>query len=44
MIDNELRQQYKQAVNELKAGFRETFLYKLCEEIVRKLSKILSKQ
>lgn len=41
MIDNELRQQYRQAVDDLKIAFKETYLYRLCEEVVKKLSKIL---
>lgn len=41
MIDNELRQQYRQAVDELKIAFKETCLYRFCEEVVKKLSKIL---
>lgn len=41
MIDNELRQQYRQAVDDLRIAFKETYLYGLCEEIVKKLSKIL---
>lgn len=41
MIDNELRQQYRQAANDLKIAFKVTYLYGLCEEIVKRLSKIL---
>lgn len=41
MIDNELRQQYRQAVDDLKIAFKETCLYKFCEEVVKRLSKIL---
>lgn len=41
MIDNELRQQYRQAVDDLKIVFKETYLYRFCEELVKKLSKIL---
>ena len=41
MIDNKLRQQYRQAVDDLKLAFKETYLYGLCEEIVKRLSKIL---
>nr|DAQ21726.1 MAG TPA: hypothetical protein [Caudoviricetes sp.] len=41
MIDNELRQQYKQAVDDLRTAFKDTCLYKFCEEVVKKLSKIL---
>ena len=33
MIDNELRQQYKQAVDDLRTVFKDTCLYKFCEEI-----------
>lgn len=41
MIDNKLRQQYKQTVVDLRIEFKETCLYRLCEEAVNKLSKIL---
>lgn len=41
MTDDELRQQYKQAVDALKAAFKETYLYRLCEEVVKRLNKIL---
>ena len=39
MIDNELRHQYRQAVDDLKTAFKETYLYRLCEEVVKRLSK-----
>lgn len=41
MIDKELRQQYRQAVDDLRTAFKDTCLYKFCEEVVKKLSKIL---
>ena len=41
MIDNELRQQYRQAVDDLKIVFKKTYLYRFCEEFVKRLSKIL---
>lgn len=41
MIDNELRQQYKQAVDDLRIAFKKTCLYRFCEEVVKRLSKIL---
>lgn len=41
MIDNELRQQYRQAVGNLRIAFKKTCLYRLCQEVVNKLSKIL---
>lgn len=41
MTDNELRQQYRQAADDLKIAFKETCLYGLCEEVIKKLSKIL---
>ena len=41
MIDNKLRQQYRQAVDDLRIEFKKTCLYRLCEEVVNKLSKIL---
>nr|DAW92846.1 MAG TPA: hypothetical protein [Bacteriophage sp.] len=42
MIDNELHQQYRQAANDLKIAFKETYLYGLCEEVVKRLSRILN--
>lgn len=42
MIDNKLRQQYRQAVGNFKIEFEKTYLYRLCEEVVKKLSKILN--
>lgn len=42
MIDNKLRQQYRQAVGNFKIEFEKTCLYRLCEEVVKKLSKILN--
>lgn len=41
MIDNELRQQYRQAVDDLRIAFKKTYLYGLCEEVVKRLSEIL---
>ena len=41
MIDNELRHQYRQVTDDLKIAFKETYLYVLCEEVIKKLSKIL---
>lgn len=41
MIDNELRQQYRQAVDDLEIAFKKTCLYRFCEEVVKRLSKIL---
>lgn len=41
MIDNELRQQYRQAVGNLRIEFEKNRLYRLCKEAVNKLSKIL---
>lgn len=41
MIDNELGQQCRQAVDDLKIAVKETCLYRFCEEVVKKLSKIL---
>lgn len=42
MIDNELHQQYRQAVDDLRIAFKKTYLYRLCEEAVKRLSKILN--
>lgn len=41
MIDNKLRQQYRQAVDDLRIAFKKTCLYRFCEEVMNKLSKIL---
>lgn len=41
MIDNKLRQQYRQAVDDLRVAFKKTCLYGLCEEGMKRLSKIL---
>ena len=41
MIDNKLRQQYRQDVDDLRIAFKKTCLYRFCEEVVKKLSKIL---
>lgn len=41
MIDNKIHHQYRQAVDDLKTVFKETYLYGLCEEIVKRLSKVL---
>lgn len=41
MIDNELRQQYRQSADDLKIAFKKTYLYRFCEELVKRLSKIL---
>lgn len=41
MIDNKLRDQHRQAVDDLKIAFKETYLYGLCEEVVKRLSKAL---
>lgn len=41
MIDSKICHQYRQAVDDLKIAFKETCLYRFCEEVVKKLSKIL---
>lgn len=41
MVDNKLRQQYRQAVDDLRIEFKKTYLYGLCEEVAKRLSKIL---
>lgn len=41
MIDNKLRNQYRQAVGDLKTIFKETCLYRFCEEVVKRLNNIL---
>lgn len=42
MIDKELRQQYRQAVDDLRIAFKQIYLYRLYEEIVKRLNRILS--
>lgn len=42
MIDNKLHQQYRQAVGNFKIEFEKTRLYRLCEEVLKKLSRILN--
>lgn len=42
MIDNKLCHQYRQAVGNFKIEFEKTCLYRLCEEVVKKLNKILN--
>ena len=39
--NHKLRQQYRQAVDDLRIEFKKTYLYGLCEEVVKRLSKIL---
>lgn len=41
MIDSKIRHQYRQAVDDLKIAFKETCLYRFCEKVMKKLSKIL---
>ena len=41
MIGNKLHQQYRQAIDDLRTAFKETCLYRLYEEVVKRLSKIL---
>lgn len=41
MIDNKLRNQYRQAVGDLRIAFKKTCLYRFCEEVITRLSKIL---
>lgn len=41
MINNELRQQYRQAVDNLRIAFKKTCLYRFCEKFMKRLSKIL---
>ena len=40
MIDNELRQQYRQDVDDFGIAFKKTYLYRFCEEVVKRLNKI----
>lgn len=35
MIDKNLRQKYRQAVDDLRTAFKKTYLYGLCEEVVK---------
>lgn len=39
MIDNKIRHQYRQAVDDLKIAFKKTWLYRFCEEVVKRLNK-----
>lgn len=39
MIDNKIRHQYRQAAD-LKIAFKKTWLYRFCEEVVKRLNKI----
>ena len=41
MIDNELYQQYRQAVDDLRIAFKNICLYRFWEEVVKRLRKIL---
>ena len=41
MIDNEIRQKYRQGTNDLKEAFIRTWLYKVCEKAVERISRIL---
>lgn len=41
MIDNKLRQQYRQVAGNFEIEFEKTCLYRFCEEVVKRLSKIL---
>ena len=41
MIDDELRQQYRQAIDDLRIVFKKICLYRFCEEGMKRLSKIL---
>lgn len=41
MIDNKIRHQYRQAIDDLRIAFKKTYLYRFCEEVVKRLSKIL---
>ncbi len=40
MIDNKIRHQYRQATDDLKIAFKKTWLYRFCEEVVKRLNKI----
>lgn len=41
MVYNKLRQKYRQAVDDLRIAFKKTCLYRFCEEVIKRLSKIL---
>ncbi len=42
MIDNEIRKKYRQAINDLKVAFTKIWLYRICEQAVERLRKILN--
>lgn len=41
MIDSKLRNQHRQAVDDLRITFKKTCLYRFCEEVVKRLNNIL---
>ena len=42
MIDNEIRKQYRQVINDLKVAVIKTWAYRICEQAVERLRKILN--
>jgi hypothetical protein len=42
MIDNEIRKKYRQAINDLKVAVIKTLAYRICEQAVERLRKILN--
>ena len=42
MIDNEIRKQYRQVINDLKVAVIKTWVYRICEQAVERLRKILN--
>ena len=39
---NVIRKKYRQAINDLKVAFTKTWLYRICEQAVERLRKILN--
>lgn len=42
MIDNEIRKQYRQVINDLKVAVTKTWAYRICDQVVEKFSKIIN--
>ncbi len=42
MIDNEIRKQYRQVINDSKVAVIKTWAYRICEQAVERLRKILN--
>lgn len=40
MIDNEIRKQYRQVINDLKVAVIKTWAYRICEQAVEKVNLV----